>query len=1053
MPTSAVAADVSLDIIARAASPEERAAGGCFAPNPQSDAGAIAAREREWTAAAAGGDPNAWARLLAAQGLTEERFRAGLAEVVVADASRLPRWARELRLLLAGPAAHAPDVEPFCLREVFGDDTIAAAHADRDGVWSAHRLFEPFLRVAAARLDHILAASRIAVAPSARRQMLAQLAARWSGLAAQALYHRIDVLDLLDGLPGELGSTVYAVHCAGGETALAQWHGVLRVYPVLGRLMAIAHWHWARAIGRLVRRLARDAALVARDFMQRDDPGPLVGYAADAGDVHDGGQTVTLLTFDCGRRVVYKPKDLRIAAWYMALVGRLNDEGLSPPLPRRRILPRGAYTWEEFVFAGSCDQRDAVRRFYRRMGMHVRLIQLLDGTDFTTDNVLPCAEHPVLVDLEMLLSPHRRLAPSASPNERAAHERAWDSPHRSGLVTAKIAGDPGVKPADVGALAPASARVAPFKQTAMCRGEDGSVHLAREYPRFGGNSATPLLNGQPVNPDEFYGDVVDGYRRMTACLRRAAPRLFAEGAMLDAAAALPVRLLWRDTHIYARLLEESLRPHRLRDGVSREMCLQRLWKSGLESPDVVRCEIDSLRDVDIPLFGGRPSDDIVRGPAGLAAHDQLEGTSLERCRARIRALPNATGAFAADQIRTALFQLAPAHRLRVPVAPRPAACDWLGEAVRIGDAILGAAISGRHGAPSWVGLTYDPWTDAWAFGPLQSDLLSGTAGLAVVLADLGRVSGLSRFGDAARSILYPLADRLDTLARTLGDPAPRRRAAERPPCGAWVGWGAWLYACTRGGRVLGEGELARQAQRCIERIPLAALREDGADMLAGTAGLLTVWRAKPEPPTHLPNAIGRDLLEAWNSADGFQQPPFPANADVLRCLPSNESGTCLALLGLARRTGDDRFAEPWRERTARSAADGCAPPASSSAALDLFAALGAGAGEPEPATRAVRAFMGALGRVPTAREQLEAAELAMTAYQFTGDSTLAAAAAAFARRLMAGHGATRRWFPESLAADRYHLSAVTGVGALAHLFLKLEDPARVPSLRLLSPIA
>ena len=1053
MPTSTLAAGAALDIIARAASPEERAAGGCFARDPLSGDGAIAAREREWKAAAGGSDPDAWNRLLAAQGLTEVRFRAGLADVVVADARRLPRWARDLGVLLAGPAAHAPGVPPFCLREVFADDTIAAAGADRDAVWSAHRLFEPFLRVAATRLDRVLAASRIVVAPSARRQMLAQLAARWSGLAAQALYHRIDVLDLLDGLPGALGSTVYDVHCAGGETPLEQWHAVLRVYPVLGRLMAIAHRHWARAIGRLVRRLSRDAARLSHDFMHRDDLGSLIGYSADAGDLHDAGQTVTLLTFDGARRLVYKPKDLRIAAWYMELVGMLNDDGLTPPLPRRRIMPRGAYTWEEFVVAGSCGHRDAVRRFYRRLGMHVRLIQLLDGTDFTTDNVLPCGENPVLVDLEMLLSPHLRVPGSVSPNERAAHERAWDSPYRSGLVTAKIAGDPGVKPADVGALASASARVAPFKQTALCRGDDGSVNLARDYPRFSGNSATPLLNEQPVNPDEFYGDVVDGYLRMTACLRRAAPRLFGEGGVLDAVGALPVRLLWRDTHIYARLLEESLRPHRLRDGVSRELCLQRLWKSGLESPDIVRSEIDSLRDLDIPLFGGCPSDDLVRGPAGLIARGKLEGIALERCRARAGHLPNARGAAAADQIRSALFQLAPAHRLGVPVALGAVAGDWLEEAVRIGDGILGAAVSGQRGAPSWVGLGYDPWTDAWSFGPLPPDLLSGTAGLAVVLADLGRVSGLPRFGDAARAILYALADRLDASAPALGDPARRRRSADRPPCGAWVGWASWLYACMRGGHALGESELARRAQRFIERIPSGALRDDGASMLAGMAGLLTVLSAGRDTPPHLPNAIGRELLESWDRTGGIEPPPFPASAGLLRCLPSNESGTCLALLDLGRRTGDDRFAEPWRAWAARSAARGCSPPVSSSEALDALAVLGVGAGEAEPGARAIRAFIDALDRAPTAREQLEAAELAMTAYQCTEDASFESAAAAFAGRLIAGHRANRRWFPQSLAADRHHLSAVTGVAALAHLFVKLEDPARAPSLRLLSPVA
>jgi type 2 lantibiotic biosynthesis protein LanM len=1049
MPTDAPAADTALAIIAAAASPDERAAGECFVTDPLSDSGVIAAREREWQTAVAGGDADAWARVLSARRLTERRVRAGLANVVVADAGRLPPWARELCILLAGPPSRAPTVEPLRLGDVFGDDTLAHARADRDAVWSAHRLFEPFLRIAAARLEQILAASRANVAPTARRNMLAQLAARWSSLAAQTLYHRIDVVDLLDGLPGALGSTVYDVHCAGAAPALDQWRSVFEVYPVLGRLMAVAHLHWAGAIRRLVRRLSRDRSLLAGAFAGGGDLGALAGYSADAGDAHDRGQTVSVLTFEHGCRVVYKPKDLRIAAWYMALVDRLNDEGLTPPLPRRRILPRGAYTWEEFVVAGSCGDRDAVRRFYRRMGMHARLVQLLDGTDFTTDNVLPCGEDPVLVDLEMLLSPHLRLPKSIRAEERAAQERAWDSPSRSGLVSAKIAGEPGRRPADVGALAPASSRLAPFRQTALCRAQDGSMSLSRDYPRFDGNSATPMLNGQSVRPEEFYGDVIDGYLRMTACLRRAAPRLFGDRGMLDAVGPLPVRLLWRDTHIYARLLSESLRPHRLRDGVSREICLERLWKAGVESPAVTQCEIGQLRDLDIPLFVGHPSDDIVRG-AGLTAHGCLEGTSLQRCRRRAAALPNGTGMSAAEQIRTALFLLTPGRTAApaVPAPPRMRAGDWLEEAVRIGDFIVGEAISTRGGTMSWVGLGYDPWTDAWALGPLQPDLLSGTAGLAIVLADLGRVSGESRFSDAARLIVSALADRLDGLAATLGTKPRRSGSSERPRCGAFIGWGAWLYACLRVGRVMRDDDLTRRASRFMEGIQAEAVRQDGSGVVAGMAGLLTVLAGDPGAPRHVPNAIGHSLLEEWSAEGGFRSPAFPVGGTVLRSLPSNEAGACLALLRLARWSGDARFAEPWRAWTrgeSRQRAPEC-----SGAVLALFAELGAGGEDVERAARAAHRFVRAMDHAATTGEILETAEVAITAYQYTDEPAFADAAAGLGRRMLGIRRSSGRWFPELLSADRFRLSALTGIGAIAHLFLRVEDPLCVASLRLLS---
>lgn len=53
---------------------------------------------------------------------------------------------------------------------------------------------------------------------------------------------------------------------------------------------------------------------------------------------------------------------------------------------------------------------------------------------------------------------------------------------------------------------------------------------------------------------------------------------------------------------------------------------------------------------------------------------------------------------------------------------------------------------------------------------------------------------------------------------------------------------------------------------------------------------------------------------------------------------------------------------------------------------------------------------------------------------------------------MTRHDATRRWFGDSLAPDRFRLSAVWGTIAVAYLLMGLADPAAFSSIRLSEPV-
>ncbi|HET7463669.1 MAG TPA: type 2 lanthipeptide synthetase LanM [Longimicrobium sp.] len=1090
-------------VVAGAATPWERAAWPA-SPGPSAP-DAAERRAGAWAAAVTGGDADALQRLFEWRGISPGTARDALRDVRPPGDGRLPPWAVEVRALvdtLLAPPADAP--EPLRAAEVVGEEGARAAGADGSAEWSLHRVFAPLLALGARRLGTALAASPVAAAPAVNRTLLAQLARRMGMAAAHLFFHRVDAADLLDGHPGALGAPVAAAFFPPGGDVAAGWAALLTRYPVLARVLAdvLAGWHAAAV--ELFQRLGSDHAALAEAFSPGAPLGRLEEVSADAGDVHDFGRTVAVLRFGGGVRVVYKPRDLRVAAAYMGLARALNDAGLSPPLATRAVLVRPGYAWEEHVRAGPCADEGQVERFYLRMGMLARLLQLTGAADFTTDNVLACGEHPQPVDLETLVAP--LLSPPAppSPAERAAEAVIAGLPLRSGLLTAPVFGEPGRPPADVGALA-AGERRSPFRQTVVRRGEDGQARLQAEYAEFPGNSATPWLNGAPVRPSAHFAAVREGYRRMGLALRRVAAAWAAPGGPLGALAEAPVRFLARDTHIYTRILQESLQPRRLRDGVARELCLERLWRARFSHPGVVAAEIDALRRLDVPIFTALPgSSALALGEHGDAP--AFFGTPpLHGVRERLASLARRAPADDDDAVHAALFVVEPGWRAPLPPAGAAPHEPWLEMATHAGDALLAAALPGTAAAPAWVGYEYLPAHDWWRIAPLGDDVLTGAAGLAIVLADLARHTGAGRYARAARAVLEGVAARIP--ASLAG------RAAAPLYCGALHGWGSALHACLRGAAALDAPGLARRAAAAFAALsPETVVARAPADLPCGRLGLaLTLAAAALATGDDGLARLATTLAAAGDAEPAGSFAPYPPAAWLERVVPMGQPSIAIARLRLADLgislsplpVGDDLDQANRGERGDANPGDGDpvgvnrddvnpgdakpagarrddanpgdanrnhagrgdagrgdagrgdadrSPAASGRSAGSLLAELELARDDAarRDAFAAARAFADAArGGGPTAL--LDAAGVALAWHRRGGGDAALAQASDLGSRLAAHRRREGRWFADRLAPDRYMHSAVAGVGAIAHLFLALHAPGDVRSIRLAEP--
>src|SRR5262249_52026167 len=167
------------------------------------------------------------------------------------------------------------------------------------------------------------------------------------------------------------------------------WGRSPAAYPVVARLIETSIAAWKRRVAELL-------AGVARDWRTLGAAGPLIEEVKSHGERLQARRATLSLRLGGGGRWVHREKDLSMAAWLMELAGRLN-ESLSVPLHVRPIHVRPGYSWDSFVTSGPCEDPAAIRRYFLRAGMLLRLLERLGACDFHMQNVLAAGEYPVLV--------------------------------------------------------------------------------------------------------------------------------------------------------------------------------------------------------------------------------------------------------------------------------------------------------------------------------------------------------------------------------------------------------------------------------------------------------------------------------------------------------------------------------------------------------------------------------------------------------------------------------------------------------------------------------
>jgi hypothetical protein len=659
------------------------------------------------------------------------------------------------------------------------------------------------------------------------------------------------------------------------------WAGRFRRSPalayVLGRLAA----DWLADLGRIAGRAAADRSLLAGTFFGGADPGALLRIAPGLGDPHFAGRSVAILHFERGA-VVYKPKDLRIAAAVGEIVRRMGDIGLAPP----ETVLRGEYAWEPLYEASPIADEDEADAFFRALGAWLAILQGLGGNDFWFDNLIAQGPIPRFIDFETASQPPVDWTMKLPPELSAPAAPLRLTPVGVGILPFLMPTRDGEDPTDIGCLSRPGEHRTPLPDSA---GGLVTWNENRFAPRY--------ASGVAADAADHFDAFEQGYLAVAHTL--ALPSVQEDTlATLRKVADAPIRVIRLDTWTCYRMIRLSLAPRHLSDGVWRELTLHGAVPVRKDMVGVLReAAVRDLRRLDVPFFQTRLDSRDLFGVEGERHVGYYGWNAISEARDRLHALAGTPIGDRAAWVRSGFgLRLGnPPRGAAVPADYPPAdPGDLLGWADEIATAVAGEAVPGIGGGPTWLGFMHDVFTGVRWLGPLGIDILSGRAGVALALAELARSLDRRGLADLAREALLGAGREFVRAPRSFLDAG----------AGYAVGVGGLVAALAR------EPALRPLA---LEAYAVAASHEvwmhSGADFVSGLAGWREAAHALSKtPPTrhgrarpYAPSA--RPRLSRWLDPENATPPCADRRTAVMLRKARDRDGRWLADCWL-----DDRHA-------------------------------------------------------------------------------------------------------------------------------------------------
>jgi type 2 lantibiotic biosynthesis protein LanM len=999
------------EIAANASTLEERITDPNLVPSTVPSPRLVEARLNAWAERAAKGDRGKLSEFVALRGWDLDKVAGILGEVKLADPQKLPDWALLLEEFVASFSHLASESAPLL---------DPAAPMPFEQIWA------PFVREAVSKLQLQAPAGWELLREPARIVLERQLLFWLCNGSAEIMVQEFSIFRNAWRRPPEpvadekAALAAYYQHLeAGGLIEL------FRQYSALARAVALAIEHWIEASAEFLSRLSTDYPELRKFFADDTDPGKVADLKAGLSDPHRRGRTVAALKFDSELKIVYKPKDLGAEHAWSQIMEWVNRQNPGLKLRAMKALLRRTYGWIEYISHKTCSGDAEMERFYYRGGMLLAIFRVLGSTDIHYENLIANGEFPIPVDSETMITP--LLWNSESLVEESADLKLLkafdDSVLRSSMlpvwrpfqeVNTDISG--------LGCVGGEEISVPIWENS-----HSDSLHSANVRVQADRPSNTPFAEGDAF-PARYMEHVVNGFREMYTLLRTHRDEFESEGGPLEKLAASPMRIVFRETYIYFRLLKRSLEPKFMHYGIDRSIDLEALCRI-LFTPatrpaflPMVLAEKTSLQNLDIPFFTMHPDQRDMYGESERIVENYFLKAPIESVRTNLAHMSEADLNFQIAVIRHSFFCKALNQRSPIeapsqaPDGP-PASLDEFMDAARaIARRIDSSSVRGGSETAAFFGLQVHPADGLYRLGPLALRLFDGATGVVLFLSALHKTAGDSNSEELCNRLLRTIKLFVEQT---------RTRNSWNRAYNTDVEAGLLIYPLLKMGEIRSDSTVIELATEIAGLITPPMLSSDFPyDIYGGCAGILTGLMA-----LHEKNPSDRILEKAilcgrkLNSRSGVLHP-----------------GISLALARLRQVSGDRTFSPvalaPWcRNEAGRGIAALAAADRPENAEI-LERTLNSTLAEPLEASDSI--YSGSFGRVSfwsDASRMLERPDLKVAAIRLATESI---------RR--ANRDGGFRVYP-GLPPAAWGPGFFEGISGIGYEILRLSDP-ELPSVTL-----
>ena len=575
---------------------------------------------------------------------------------------------------------------------------------------------------------------------------------------------------------------------------------ILQEYPVLARQVVLRIDQWVRTSLELLQRLSDNWEEILNRLAPEISPGVLTSLQGGAGDSHNDGRSVHILTFSSGLRVVYKPRSLDIEVRFQKLLNWLNEQGDHPPFRTLKVLDYGTHGWVEFVEASSCNSEEEIKRFYERQGAYLALLYAFHATDFHHENLIAAGEHPVLVDLESLFhSAPLSKGEVSLEAQPLAFKALMNSVLRVGLLPRRIWANREQKAGlELSGLGGSKGQMTPHTVPSVENVRTDTMRFSRKHMELPGSSNRPRLHGNDINTLNYTEDIVTGFTNVYRLIAECRNEFLSDIGIIANFTDVEVRYIARPTRFYAMRLIESYHPDLLRNALERDRFFNNLWLHTKHNSDLERLIPSELSDLyrgDVPVFTTSPGSRHLQNSSKQKIDDFFDETGLSLVQKRVELMQEEDLEQQVWFIRASMTTLAMGEYVEgYKEGPVPTnvqkeqklkhrSKDFLTAGRIVGDRLEELALFGETDV-TWFGvqLVSDKF---WMLNPVGMGLYDGLTGIALFLSYLGAVTEEERYTALAERSLMTVRRHYEVVKDRLPSfpadwPLPLSAFAESP---------------------------------------------------------------------------------------------------------------------------------------------------------------------------------------------------------------------------------------------------------------------------------